>query len=845
MKKTDKDRYSTITISDDDEIEEKSFIAKTLEIPKIILTNRVKKQKKDYFNQAERYNPTPEEGLNAIQVDERINHELTNKQAKTLSKSYFRIIFDNVFTFFNILLFTIGICLLAIGDYQDCFFLLIIGANLAIGIIQEIKSKKTVDKLSLMNVSEVKVRRDGVKIKIKADQLVLDDIFYLTNGNEIPADAYIVKGEIEVNESALTGESLPVKKTVEDYVLAGSFVVSGTCLCRCDRIGEHNYVAQLQNKARKVKKVKSVILYTLNNIIKTISMILLPVAIALIIKFYSLPPEGVEPTFPNMMKNIAASIISMIPSGLFLMTTTTLALSVVNLGQRKTMVQDSYAIESLARSNIICLDKTGTITDGTMRLEKQITLKDLKINIADLMGSYLAAFDDKNVTSIALGKAYPNKNKFEINVVLPFSSARKLSAVQFNKIGTFVLGAPEFITKDENILKQAEEYTLQGYRVLLLGKSKQTLKNDVVFKNIDPISLFVLSDHIRDEAYDTIKWFNENDVEIKIISGDNPITVSQIAKKAGVINHDKYISLDGLSNDEVSEIADKYTVFGRVSPEQKAVLIKTLKNKGNTVAMTGDGVNDILAMKQANCSIAMASGSDAARNSSHLVLMDSNFASMPKVVEEGRKVINNIQRYSSLFLMKTTYAVLMNLLIIVLWFFNNPFQNPLQPAHLYILEFFVIGIPPFLLAMQPNYKIIKGDFIKNVLSRAFPGGIALFASLISLVLLKDTVINGHALVGSDETLKMMGSLMISFVGLSILIILCQPFTKYTFFVCLTMVICAFGYSFIFTWNSITSLTLVNWLVLLIILVIAILFYLLVGFLFYLYSKKHEETKLQN
>jgi len=830
---SDKEKYSKINIEDDEEdVEEKSIFSKTLEIPKIMLAKRERKRREDYFNKAIRYNPNPEVGLNALQVDERMTNNLNNKQPKTLSKTYLQIIIDNVFTYFNILLITIGIILMSVGEYGNCFFLVIVAANTIIGLIQEIRAKQIVDKLHLMNIPEVTVRRDGIKQNIPTDQLVLDDIFYLSNGSEIPADSYIVRGEIEVNESMLTGESLPIKKGEGDYVLAGSFVVSGSCVCRLDRIGEHNYIAQLQNKARKVKKVKSVLLKTLNRLIKAISLIIVPLGVLLAFFNYSKLNGNVNDTIVAT----ATTLVTMIPSGMFLLISTTLTVSVLALGTRKTMVQDSYAIESLARSNVICLDKTGTITDGTMQLEKEIVIDNKAGDVSSLMSSYLSAFNDSNVTSIALKKHYNQKGEYKIIKTLPFSSERKYSAVEFENIGTFVLGAPEFLTEDEEILKQVNSYNELGHRVLLLGNTEQTIKDNVQFKKITPVALFVLSDHIREEAYDTVKWFKENNVQIRIISGDNPLTVSKIATNVGVDNADKYISLDGMSNEDVIKIANEYVVFGRVSPEQKAVLIKALKKLGNTVAMTGDGVNDILAMKQADCSIAMASGSEAARNASHLVLMDSNFASMPKVVEEGRKVINNIQRSASLFLMKTLYAMAMAVINLIVY-------QPLQLTHLYILEFAVIGLPSFFLALQPNTSLISGNFLKNVLFKSLPGGFALLFSVGSMMLLETIP---YFEITSKDMMSSMACLALSMVGLFILFRICSPFNIYRSILFSSMIILSIIFVTFFP-NilaiDLSVLNFKNWVTIIVVVIIAMGSYMLVDILRDLYVKKHEKTNL--
>lgn len=837
-KDSDKEKYSTISINDEDENEEQSFFSKTLEIPKIILTNS-RKRKKDFFHEAVRYNPSANEGLNSLQLDERQQHNLTNKQVKALSKSYFKIIFDNVFTFFNILLIVIGIFFLSINDINDCFFLVIMIANTSIGIIQEIRAKQIVDKLSLINIPDVKVIRDGKKLRIPTDQLVLDDVFVLSAGCEIPCDAFIIEDSIEVNESMLTGESLSVRKKVGDYVLAGSFVVSGSCTCRCDRIGEHNYIAQLQNKARKVKKVKSVLLSSLNTIIKYISLFILPIGICLAIKNYSILPD-----YKDVIQKTGASIVTMIPAGLFLLISTALAVSVVSLGKKKTMVQNSYAIESLARTNVLCLDKTGTITDGTMRLEKEIKITKSHIDISILMGAYLGAFEDNNVTSLALNKAYPSNTEYEIKAILPFSSARKYSAVQFDKIGTFILGAPEFITTNSEILKEAEAYTLRGLRVLLLASSENKISDDFVAGETKAYALFVLSDHIRDEAYDTIKWFNENNVRIKIISGDNPITVSQIASKVGVLDSENYISLDGLSNEEVANIADKYTIFGRVSPEQKAILIKSLKNQGNTVAMTGDGVNDILAMKQANCAIAMASGSEAARHASHIVLMDSNFSNMPQVIKEGRKVINNVQRSSSLFLMKTIYSVILSLIEIGAWIITKPFDSPFSPSNYYILEFLIIGFPSFFLALQPNSSLISGSFMKNVLSKSLPGGISLLFSVISVLIISNIP---AFQISSSSVVTLMATLTLSYTGFGILFEICRPFNKYRLTLFGIMLVIAVIYSIFFLLRvsqfdiSYDALNTINWISIIVITIISILIYCLCEYIRYRILRNNEKA----
>ena len=455
------------------------------------------------------------------------------------------------------------------------------------------------------------------------------------------------------------------------------------------------------------------------------------------------------------------------------------------------------------------------------------------------MGDFLACFEDQNVTSIALSKKYKPVNKFEVIDKIPFSSTRKLSAVQFKGVGTLILGAPEFIIEDQNILNQVEEYTKSGCRVLLLAKSKTPLSDFRKNEPVEPICLFVLIDHIREEAYETIKWFNDNDVDIKIISGDNPLTVSQIAKKVGVKNADNYISLDNLSDEEVQKICTEYTVFGRVSPEQKAILIKSLKHSGKTVAMTGDGVNDILAMKQANCSIAIASGSEAARNSAHLVLMDSNFSSMPKVVEEGRRVINNIQQSSTLFLMKTIYAIVMAIACLITW---RP--DPFTPSSFYVLEFAVIGIPSFALALQPNKSLVKGNFLENVLTKSIPGGFALVFSVISLLILQRHF--DFFEINSLSIMVTMASLSLSITGLLVLFDKCMPFNWYRICVYLLMIIFSTIYLSLFGESvsglHFSELNTKNWLTLVVVVVISMIIYKVSDVIINCILKKHEKTK---
>ncbi len=769
-----------------------------------------------------RYNPEIERGLNIEQVESRHKVGLTNQVKKKYSKTYLEIFISNIFTFFNILLIIIGVALAIVGQWTNLFFLVILFANTAIGIGQEIRAKHIIDRLRLVTSPTAILVRNGQEIEVSTDEVVLDDIIVLKSGKQICTDAIVKEGMIEVNESLLTGESVPVKKRVGDTVLAGSFVVSGSCYARVDHVGEDNYVSRIQEKAKEVKGRNSELLNSLNRVIKVISFIIIPFAIITIVNVLlttnlSDPMEIAK----EVITTTAGSSVAMIPSGLFLLTSTTLTVSFIVLANRKASVQELYSIEMLARTDTLCLDKTGTITDGTMEvteeiiIDKEIASKELET----LMGSVLTSFYEKNQTSIALETKYPLNKTYRKTEVIPFSSERKLSAVTFKDQGTYILGAPEFILDNSEfgeLLASFFQYTSKGYRVILLAHSDKDIENDEVPQATKAVAAFVLKDHIREEAIPTIKWFNENNVTIKIISGDNPITVAEIAKQVGVQNAEKCISLEGLSLQEVARIANEYTVFGRVSPEQKATLIKAMRADKHTVAMTGDGVNDILAMKQADCSIGMASGSEAVRNVAHIVLMDSNFASMPKVVEEGRKVINNIQNSACLFLMKTIFAVIMTLVPVIVTLCGTPLNYPFEPRNLYIMEFAVIGVPSFFLALQPNKNLIKGNFLKNVLLKAVPGGVALLSSVFIIMICKN--FDGFEITTNVMMVTLAGYAL-SFTGLMVLFSICSPFNLYRLVLFAAMCVIAFMIGFVLP-TSLTGLdyhvfNTTNWLLLIV------------------------------
>ena len=709
-------------------------------------------------------------GLSTEQVEERVNKGHTNQTPNQSVKTYKKIILENTFSFFNVLCIAVAISLICVGAWNQCLFMVIILANIAIGIIQEIKAKKTIEKLSLLTAPAVKVLRDGVEQTITTDEVVIDDIILLSNGKQIVADSTVVDGTIEVNESMLTGESLPIKKKVGDTIYAGSFVVSGNCKSRVDKVGQNNYIQQLAAKAKQYKRPKSELFISLKNIIKVIGFIIIPVAVLTFINTYSQSKDVVD-----TVTKTAGSIVGMIPAGMFLLCSVALSVSVIKLARRQALVQDLYCVEMLARVNVLCLDKTGTITDGTMKVYNCIQLNNTPFTLKRIMGSMLSALGDNNQTSQALINYFGYNKELKPTATLPFSSSRKLSAVTFENAGTYIMGAPEFVIpncQDEKVNNLVEQYSKDGYRVLLLAHSDNAIAKDNVPQEKTPIALLILEDRIRDDAISTIAWFKNNGVKVKIISGDNPLTVAEIAKRVGVENTENFINLEGLNEKQVIAAATKYTVFGRVTPEQKAVLIKTLKSAGNTVAMTGDGVNDILALKEADCSIAMASGSEAVRSVSHMVLLNSDFGSMPATVIEGRRVINNVQKSSALFFMKTIFVIAFSIICLII-----RQEYPLRTNQMLLLETFVIGIPSFFLAFLPNDKPISGKFIYNLIRNALPGAITLILNVSAIYLFVHLTEGGCAT--QTELLSTMCTLTLTFTGLGLLMRLCKPWTPFT------------------------------------------------------------------
>lgn len=699
-------------------------------------------------------------GLNTEEVNERIQQNLIN-DTETNTKSYFSIVFSNVFSFFNFIFFGLAAWLVSVGAYSDLVFLSVVFTNLFIGIYQEIKAKRTVDKLSIMNAPTAQVVRDNIAEVIPSREVVLDDIVVLRAGNQIPADAIVKDGTIEVNESLLTGESDLIKKEFGSVLLAGSFVVSGQCHARVDACGKDTYVSKLTREGKVLKKPKSEILQALSYLIRVVAIIIIPIGYFSYRTNLALGLDQLE----TVVKT-SASMIGIIPAGLYLTTSVALAVSSMRLAKNKALVQDLYCIEMLARVDTLCLDKTGTITDGTMSVEEFIPVKGAA-RIKKLISSMNASLVDSNETATALKDYFGEENHYEATKILPFSSARKYSAVKFKRVGTYVIGAPEFILQmTPEIYFEINKYSAKGKRVLILAKADDLLDDQIKGKTVME-AMIIIEDHIRDDARVTIEYFNMNGVDVKVISGDNPVTVSEIARKAGVQHSEKYISLDNLTDAEVVAAASEYTIFGRVVPEQKKLLIETFKKMDKKVAMTGDGVNDILALKAADVSIAMASGSEAARNVSQLVLMDSNFSNMPRVVKEGRRVINNIEKVASLYLMKNVFSVMIVLLTFMI---ARPY--PFRPIQMTLIELLIIGIPGFMLALENNTGIVTGKFIPKALKKALPGSIVVFINVVILYATQNVLELTHTQV---STIAVVTTLV---TGLIMLGIYCQPFNTY-------------------------------------------------------------------
>lgn len=668
-------------------------------------------------------------GLTTAQVRKRIQAGQVNTPPESPTKTVKRIVLENLFSFFNIIFYIIAGFLIAVGSFGELIFLLVVAANTAIGIIQELHAKKKLDSLSLLSAPRSQVVRDGIEGTIPTSHLVQDDLVILSAGNQIPADAKVVSGSVQVNESLITGESDEITKGEGSELLSGSFVISGKCYAVLTHVGAESYASRLTNEAKKSKKSHLPgMMRSLNRLLIGIGILIVPIGGLLFYRQYSLlhltVKEGVETT--------AAAVIGMIPEGLYLMVSLALAASVLRLAQRNTLVQDLKCTETLARVDVLCVDKTGTVTSPQMQVREVVPLDPescSETDITDILGAFYRVLDPDNDTAKAIADKFPRGPGWPDRGAVPFTSATKWSAVNFLDRGAYVVGAPEYILGQDfaALEKRTAPYAAQGCRVLLLaqcdGAEIGRLHGVVI-----PLALLVLENPIRPNAPKVFDYFHTQGVDVKVISGDNPVTVSAVAAQAGIRNAEQWVDARELQTDQdIAAAVREYTVFGRVVPNQKRKIVRALQSQGHTVAMTGDGVNDVLALKDADCGVAMASGADAACQVAQLVLLDSDFAAMPKVVAEGRRVINNIQRASALYLVKNILSFFLALITLF-----AAFPYPFVPIQLTLISALTIGVPSFFLALEPNHDLVKGKFLHNVLRRAFPGGLtAIFVILFA------------------------------------------------------------------------------------------------------------------
>ena len=715
-------------------------------------------------------------GLTSEEVRVRIDNGQTNHTDISTQKTVGQIVKSNLLTYFNLIFLILTVLLCIVGSFRNLTFLPVIIGNTVIGIFQELRAKKTLDKMSMLNAPHSIVVRDGEQQQIQSEELVKDDIIILSAGNQICADATVLSGSISVNEALLTGESDEIKKKSGDGLMSGSFVVSGQCYAKLDKVGNESYISKLTAQAKAMGDgEQSEMIRYINKLVKWVGIIIIPVGIILFCQAYIMNGE----TFKKSVVSMVAAVLGMIPEGLYLLTTVALALSTIRLAKKQVLLHDMKSIETLARVDVLCVDKTGTITEPGMQVTELVIsgrCGDAEMDkraFAHLLADYSSVIEDNNATMEAI-RAYVDKNEIEkgsrtLLKTQPFTSANKYSKVSFVE-GDYMLGAPEFIMKDryDEISEEIEEYQSKGYRVLLMAESGNDSSGlEKSFGGISPIGYIVLSNPIRENAESTFTYFKEQGVAIKVISGDNPATVSEVAKRAGIDGAENYVDASTLASEkDIAEAVDKYTVFGRVTPKQKQLIVRALQKQKHTVAMTGDGVNDILAMKDADCSIAMASGSEAAAQAAQTVLLDSDFGRMPYVVYEGRQVVNNIQRSASLFLVKNIFSLLMAIFSAVF-----AITYPLEPSQISLISMFTIGLPGFLLALEPNRNRIEGNFMANVMLKALPAGLTDVLSVGALV------ICGQVFNLPSEDIATAGTMLLAVVGFMIIIKISHPFNK--------------------------------------------------------------------
>ena len=713
-----------------------------------------------------RYRPDHQTGLTAQQVQEHRMHGWTNQPVDPPSKTTKEIIQENVFTYFNLIFLVLAVLLCLVGSFRDLTFLPVIVLNTLIGIIQETRAKKVLDNLTMLNAPHAMVIRDGKKSQINAEDLVVDDIVIFEAGNQVCADAEVCAGEVQVNESLLTGESDEITKRKGDQLMSGSFIVSGQCHARLEKVGADSYISRLTLEAKAMQNTEqSEMIRSLDKLVKWVGVAIIPIGIILFIQAFVFQGEG----FRSSVTSMIAAVIGMIPEGLYLLASVALAVSSIRLAQKKVLLHDMKCIETLARVNVLCVDKTGTITENTMEVQDVIPTKEYEEGklrpLSELLGDFTAAQSSDNITMEAMKRYFKIASGKKAVAKTGFSSASKYSSVTFEE-ASYVLGAPEFVLKEqyENYEEAISAHASKGARVLVFGTAKEEPDGKPLKEAVTPLAYVLLANPIRQEAKETFTYFAEQGVEVKVISGDNPLTVSEVAKEAGIAGAERYVDASTLHTEEEMRAAVlNNAVFGRVTPNQKRKFVQILKEEGKTVAMTGDGVNDVLALKDADCSIAMASGSDAAAQASQLVLLESDFSCMPEVVLEGRRVVNNIQRSASLFLVKNIFSFLLSLVSFVFMF-----TYPLEPSQISLISMFTIGVPAFFLALEPNKNIIKGHFLTNVFLKALP------AALTDVLAVGALVIFGRTFGVSSADISTAATMLLSIVGFMILYTISAP-----------------------------------------------------------------------
>lgn len=703
-------------------------------------------------------------GLSSREAEERIRQGLDNEQVSSSTRTVEQIVKENVFTYFNLIFTVLGVLLVIVGSFKDLTFMLIVVANTAIGIAQEIRSKQTLDKLKLMKMPKCHVIRDGREKEVAVEDLVLDDVIVLRAGSQIPADAEVLDGSVQVNEALITGEADEITKTKSAGLLSGSFVVSGECIARLTAVGRNSYISKLTLEATKDKKTEeSEMIKSLDRIVKVIGIIIIPVGAVLLIQEWFVLEGG----FRSSVISMVAAVLGMIPEGLYMTASIAMVVSAMRLARRDVLVQNMKCIETLARVDVLCVDKTGTITENEMMVDGfQIMSKgEDEDRILRMIGDLVQQQNKDNITMAALQGFFTERSGRAAEMICPFSSKYKYCGVSYGE-SNYVLGAPEFVLREsfQTYAGHINEISEQGFRVLAFAQVGEVPQGQPLSTGARLLALIFLTNPIRKSAKETFRFFAKNGVDIKVISGDNPVTVSNVALEAGIEGAENYIDARQLVNERaIYEAVDQYTVFGRVTPEQKRMFIKALKRHGKTVGMTGDGVNDILALRDADCSVAMASGSEAASNAAQLVLMDSDFSRMPSVVAEGRRVVNNIERAAILYLTKNIFSLLLAVFSVV-----NVLSYPLTPSQITLISMFTIGVPSFIISLEPNRDLIKGTFLGNVFKTAALAGITTFISVSSLVVF------GEVFAIDAECISTSSTMLVALVGFMILAKVAKP-----------------------------------------------------------------------